>query len=202
MKYVSYVSVGKMMCISNVFCLQFIDKFTEGIFLSEDIAILSVLVLADTVMAFSSLIGERAHNIFLSLDSRSTRVRLSALATIRHLLRSGMLKSKGKYWKLSKLLAEENEDIKASARTLFEESLLKEGGMKVVGEIIKGYSREPGDESVLKIVFSEILRILASVKAPQGTSEAIAKRLRDWAEGKDLELAGPSKIGLIIIAAQ
>jgi non-SMC mitotic condensation complex subunit 1 len=201
-KYVSYVSVGKMMCISSVFCLRFIDKFTEGIFLSEDIAVLSVLVLADAVMAFSSLIGERTQNIFLSLDSKSARVRLSALVAIRHLLRSGMLKGKGKYWRLSKLLAEENQAIKASARALFEESLLKEGGTKVVGEIIKGYSREPGDEDALKTVFSEVLGILASVKAPQGTSEAVAKRLREWAEGKDPGLAEASKIGLNIIAVQ
>ncbi|KAI5191692.1 hypothetical protein NEMIN01_1625 [Nematocida minor] len=136
---VSLLSLGKIMSVSSECNSRYMNEVVEIMKTgSDDLKIIALVIISDSIMAFSSLVKDAGCNLFIPLRSDTAEVKKTALVLIRHLLRSGMVKVKDNYWTLSLLLLEEAE-IKSTTQKLFEEAAERESGMKVVCEVIKSY---------------------------------------------------------------
>jgi len=145
---VALVSLGKMMGISSEYNTKHMEHvirtLCEG---SDELKVICLMIISDSVMAFSSLIGTTSKMLFSPLDGNcSPHVKLTALALIRHLLRAGMIKIKEKYRDLSLLLLPaEREEVRTAALGLFEEAMQRESPSRIICEVIKSHSRRTGN---------------------------------------------------------
>ncbi|KAI5186171.1 hypothetical protein NEIRO03_2223 [Nematocida sp. AWRm78] len=138
-KKVSLLSLGKIMSISSECSSRFMNDVINILKTGSDhLQIIALVIIADSVMAFSSLVKNAGNSLFLPLKTQSEEVKMTALVLIRNLLRSGMVKVKDNYWALSLLLLDDS-DIKATAQKLFEEAAERESPMKILCEVIKSY---------------------------------------------------------------
>lgn len=195
------VSLGKMMLISSEYNQRsmhmVIDAITNG---NIEMKVVAMIIFADSVMAFSSLVGNVEKYLFLPLErEEDTDVRITAIILIRHLFRMGMIKVKGKHWKLSLFLLETGE-IQSVTQKLFDEMMKKEAPLKVFCEVIKSYagsiSAEKGSISSEKDTQKEkenteeneqneqklcaVIKVLIKIKSVTD----IAKKIDDWSQQK------------------
>ncbi|KAH9386804.1 uncharacterized protein NEMAJ01_1700 [Nematocida major] len=188
-KKISLISLGKIMSVSSECSTRFMPQVVQMLSDEEsEVQVIALVIISDSVMAFSSLVKSAGASLFLPLRSDSEEVRMTALVLIRHLLRSGMIKVKDNYWSLSLLLLEEST-IRATAQKLFEEASERETPMKIICEVIKSYliekgaaeaegAGEPGDEhQQLVLVVKSLLKISGVADLP--------RKLCEWAASKN-----------------
>lgn len=135
---VALVAVGKLMAVSSEYAAQNIGRIQEMVRgeQEEEMVIACLVILADVVMAFSSILGEVSGSLFAAIERKvSWKATLTALVLVRHLLRTGMIKVKENYWLLARLLLE-GEEVGLAAQKLFEEIMAKKGASAVVCEVL------------------------------------------------------------------
>ncbi|KAI5172098.1 condensin complex subunit 1 [Nematocida sp. LUAm3] len=142
---VSLVSLGKFMVISSEYNRQHMDVLLRVIREENDqMKKIALMILSDSIMAFSSLLGDASLHLFSPLQTESSSdVQITALVLIRHLYRSGMIKLKNMHWNIAKLLSKE-EEVKEASFRLLEQAMEKESPIGIVCEIIKSYVQRKG----------------------------------------------------------
>ncbi|KAI5163222.1 hypothetical protein NEAUS04_1435 [Nematocida ausubeli] len=196
-KKVSLLSLGKIMSISSECSSRFMNGVVNILKTgSKDLQVIALVIITDSIMAFSSLVKDVGNSLFLPLRSDSEEVKMTALVLLRHLLRSGMVKVKDNYWVLSTLLLEES-DIKATAQKLFEEASERESPMKILCEVIKSYLIEmqlPNEQENKEITVPQdpaaqhphhMLVNVAKVLIKITAITDVSKKIQDWAASKN-----------------
>lgn len=136
---ISLLSLGKMMSVSSECSSRHMHEVVNILKTGpSDLQIIALVIISDSIMAFSSLVKDAGSSLFIPIKSEETEVKKTALVLIRHLLRSGMVKVKDNYWALSLLLLE-GPDIRSTSQKLFEEASERGTPMKIVCEVIKSY---------------------------------------------------------------
>jgi len=194
---IALVSVGKIMAISSEYNAKHMPYIVEMLKRGcDEMKIVCLMVICDSVMAFSSLVGSIAHMLFVPLsESAGTEVKITAVAMIRHLLKRGMIKIKEKYWVLAQLLGQETEEkVRTAAQRLFEEAMEREAPLKILCEVIKTYAKESSKEeenrdkdrreSKQRRQDAEFVDILQSLCAISGSTD-ISKKVQEWAHAKN-----------------
>ncbi|KAI5191339.1 condensin complex subunit 1 [Nematocida sp. AWRm77] len=191
LKKLSFVSLGKIMVISSEFNARHMEDvlnaLREG---PDDLKVVCLMIIADSILAFSSLVGDISHHLFFPLrEEAASQAKTVSLMLIRHLLRTGMIKIKGKHWIIAQLLVQENA---VEVQRLFEEIMERDTPLKTICEVIKSYAKETqhlsqdrenhaeADLEEKDRVFLEVVQILAKIA---GVHE-VAKKLQDWASNK------------------
>ncbi|OAG29648.1 condensin complex subunit 1 [Nematocida displodere] len=190
-KKIALISLGKLMGISSEYSTKHVGRVVEILRTEEeDLKVIALMIISDSIMAFSSLVGDISPTLFAPLgDNVSDRVKITALIIIRHLLRTGMIKIKGKYWSITPLLLEK-EEVSTIAQRLFEEAMERESPQKIICEVVKSYAKESKDarpnpntdEDILTEtahkdeVFKEVLRILSKLS---GLADP-TKKMQEW----------------------
>ncbi|KAI5181799.1 hypothetical protein NEOKW01_1957 [Nematocida sp. AWRm80] len=163
---VALVSLGKIMAISSEYSTRHMPLVVEALHSGEESQqIIALMIISDSIMAFSSLVGDISHHLFVPfILQTTTEVQATSLVLIRHLLRTGMIRIKEKYWILSSLLLQQT-DLHQSTKRLFQEVSDKEGALKILCEVIKSFVREHSQElEALSVTVCPKEAVIADVK--------------------------------------
>ncbi|KAI5186247.1 hypothetical protein NEHOM01_1336 [Nematocida homosporus] len=193
LQIVGLVAMGKLMAISSEYNSRHMPKLVEilnnG---TEQMKVTALIALADSIMAFSSLVGDASAHLFIPLVSSantSTPVQVTALILIRHLLRTGMIKIKGMHWPISLFLLETGE-LQTIAQRLFEEAMEKETPLKILCEVIKSYAQainfapEDSPDTTYESTDAQLLAILKLLIKNNNITDPI-KKIQDWSQTKN-----------------
>lgn len=192
LKKLALVSLGKVMAISSEFNSRHLNYVLDTLQTGpEDLKVICLMIVADSILAFSSLVGDISHHLFRPLlEEGAAPTKAAALVLIRHLLRAGMIKLKGKHWALAQLLAQE---LGPDVQRLFEEVMERETPLKTLCEVLKSYAKatlhagqeqaqenRPGAEAS-DAAFLEAVRALGKLSGLPDLS----KKLQDWLAAKN-----------------
>lgn len=199
-KRVSLLSLGKMMSVSSECSTRYMSSVVEVLREGpSDMQIIALVIISDSIMAFSSLVKDASESLFIPLKKGEKEVKKTALVLIRHLLRSGMVKVKENYWTLGLLLLEEPE-IRNTAQKLFEEACERETAMKVVCEVIKSYLIERHSHITARTDNSgnnEKSKKMISDNEQTGQTEKSGKMGQTEQMGQESNLDNPEQTGQV-----
>lgn len=127
---IATLALGKLMCISSVFCERNLQLFLTILERSDDPVIRSNMVIAfgDLAQAFNRVVDQNIDYLFARLADADLTVRRNSLMVLTHLSLCGMIKVKGQIGEIAKCLIDEDERIRGLARIFFAEMADRDAG--------------------------------------------------------------------------